>query len=529
MSAQVARAGTWGFAGRGLLLLANFAATPFTVRLLGPSAYGLWALIQAVFVWANLAEGGMGVATTKYGSEYYAHGDDSGEATIVWSALGFVLTTTSMAALALALGAHFLLGMLHVRGVMLDTGTWALRISCAAFVLAALGWSANTTQQVRLRWKQFTFISTLSNLIGGIGVPLAIYLFSGGIVTAAAVGLFAQAVNLFGLSWDGVRVQPALLHPRVDRATLKKLVSYGGVLTLANFAGIPLLTGERFFLAVNASTTAVAYYAVAATVATTLLVIPEQLTAPLIPALARLESEGKTDELKALYGKSLSGVFLVVTPATVLLALVARPFLTLWAGPAYGAHGTVLLLVALVGVWANALAWVTNQYMLSAGMTKALFWLQAVQLVPYLGAAWVLTAKWGALGAAAVWSARLVVDGVARFVIVHRSAGLPLVPLSQRRVRSLAAPAMLGLACLAAAAVTGGLAARAGVAIVLMLVYSAGVWWFVLTPRERRGLGNLAGEILGRKVPARLQRAAGARGRPFVVQRADGYESQRSS
>jgi O-antigen/teichoic acid export membrane protein len=506
LSTQVARAGSWGLAGRSVLLLANFAATPFTIRLLGPSAYGLWAIIQAVLVWVNLAEGGMGNATTKYGSECYTHGDDVGEATIVWTGLGFVLGTTVSVALAVALSAHFLLVLLHVNGATLEAGTWALRVSCGAFVVGALAATVNTAQQVRLRWKQFTFFYTISNLVGSIGVPLAIYLFSGGLVTAAMVGLFAQAINLLGLSWDGARVQPELLHPRFDRSTLRKLVSYGGMLTIANFVGIPLMTGERLFLSANASTTAVAYYAVAATVATTLLVIPEQLMLPLLPALARLESEGKTEEYRSLYGKSLSGMFLLVTPATLLLALVARPFLTLWAGPTYAAHGAELLLIVLVGVWAYALSWVTQSYMLSAAKTKTLAWLQAVELGPYLGAAWVLTAKWGAVGAAVVWSVRLVLDCIVRFVIVHRSAGLPWLPLSERRLRSLAAPATLGLGCFVTAILTRGLAARAGAAAELLVVYGAGLWWMVLTSRERRGVINLVGDILGSKRPDHWKR-----------------------
>ena len=500
MSARVAKAGTWGFAGRTILLLANFAATPFTIRLLGPSAYGLWALIQAVLVWAGLAEGGMWAATTKYGAERYADGDATGEAMVVWSGLAFVLTTTSSVALALALGAHLLLALLHVGSGLLGAGMWALRLSCAAFVVGALAGTVNTTQEVRLRWRQYTLINLVSNLVGSVGVPLAIYLMSGGLVAAAAVGLLASSLNLFGLSWDGVRVQPALLRPRADRATLRKLLRYGGVLTIANFAGIPLATGERFFLGANVSTTAVAYYAVAATVATTLLVLPEQLTSPLMPALARLEAEGKAEEHRALYGKSLSGLFLVATPAALLVALIAKPFLTLWAGPSYGAHSTAPLLIALGGVWVNALAWVAGSYLLSAAKTKVLAWLQAAELAPYLGAAWVLTAKWGVLGAAIVWSARVAIDSVARLVIVHRIAGLPWLPLSARRVRSVAAPVLLAVACRGAAGLTGGLIARSAIAALLLAAYCVGVWWLVLTARERRGVANLLSEMLGRNV-----------------------------
>jgi O-antigen/teichoic acid export membrane protein len=508
ISVQVAKAGAGGLAGRTVLLLANLLATPFTIRLLGPSAYGLWVLIQAVFLWAGLAEGGMWAATTKYGAERYAGGDADGEATVVWSGLCIVLITTSSAALALALGAHFLLGVLNVHGSALMAGTWALRVACASFVTSSLASTVNTAQQVRLRWRQYTLLNTGANLLGTVGVPLAIYLFSGGLVAATAVGLLASSLYLLGLCWDAVRVQPALRRPRVDRPTVRQLLWYGGALTIANLAGVPLHTGERFFLSANASTSAVAYYAVAITIATTLQVLPEQLGFPLIPALARLEAQGRHDEHRALYGKSLAGLFLVVTPAAIVLALVSKPFLTLWAGPAYGAHSTVLLLVALGGVLASAFAWMPTAYMLSAGKTKTLAWLQGAELVPYLGAAWVLTHKWGALGAAEVWSGRLVLHSVAMFAVVRRSSHLPVVPLSARRIRSVVAPVLFGLTCLGAAVLSGSLLARSAMAAVLLAGYSAVVWWLVLTPEERRGVANLLSEMLGPRMRLTRRRQA---------------------
>lgn len=494
---QVARAGIWGLSGRAVLMLANLGATPFTIRLLGPSAYGLWALIQAILLWVNPAEIGMGVATTKYGAERYALGDAAGEAKVVWSGLAVTLATTSLVGAALALIAHPLLAMLHVRGNALIAGTWALRLTAATFVVTQLVGVVNTSQQVRLRWRQYTFIYTLTNLIGAVGVPVAIYVFSGGVTVAAAVGLVASLLFLVSLSWDSLRLQPALRYPRADRTTLRELVTYGGPYALVAVAAIPLGTGERFFLSANASTTALAYYAVAMTVATTLQVLPEQLQAPLMPALTRLHAGGHHEEHEALYRKSLSGLYLVLTPATIIVALLARPFLTLWAGTTYGSHGTILLLVALAGVWANALEWVPWSYMLSAGKTKTLALLQGAELGPYLATAWFLTNRYGALGAAIVWSARLVLEAVTLFAITGRSYHLPVLPLSERRVRSVVAPALFGLACLVAASMTGGLLARSAVAAALLAVYVVAMWWLVMTRSERHGVSNLLCDMLG--------------------------------
>lgn len=497
MGTEVARAGSWGFSGRAVLLVANLASTPFTIRLLGPSAYGLWALIQAVLLWAGLAEGGMWAATTKFGAARYAAGDSRGEATVVWTGLCFAFAATGSVALALSLGAHAVLEVLNVKGGLLSTATLALRIACLTFVLYAVQGSVNTVQQVRLRWRQFTILNTLSNLIVAIGVPLALYVLGGGVVTAASVCAFGTFVYVVGLFWDGQRVQPAIRRPHVSLRTLRQLISYGGALTVAGIASVPLSTGERFFLSSDTSTTKVAYYAVAMTIATTLLVLPEQICSPLIPALARLEAEGEHDEHRALYAKSLAGLFLVLTPATIIIALMARPFLSLWAGPAYGAHATILLLVALAGAWANALAWVPGAYILSSGRTKALALLQAAELPPYILAAWALTARWGAIGAAATWSGRFVVDAAGQFMIARRAGRLTVVPLSAQRARSVLAPAALGLACAAAALESHGLLARSAEAIVLMATYSSLVWTWVLTARERRGIVSLLGASIG--------------------------------
>lgn len=511
MQAQVARAGTWGISGRIILLLANLGATPFTIRLLGPSAYGLWALIQSLLTWASLAEGGMATATTKYGAERYAAGDDAGEARIVWSGLCFALIALSSVALTLSLGAHFLLGLLHVHGNLVDAGALALRLACATFVLSSLVGTVNTAQQVRLRWKWFTLLSVCSNLIGAVGVPLAIYLLSGGVVTAAAVGLVAAFIYMVGMSWDALRLQPALRRPSIDRATLRKLISYGGLLTLAGLAAVVLTTAERFFLSANTSTTVVAYYAVAMTIASTVQVLPEQLVSPLMPALTRLEADRKQKEHRTLYGKSLAGLFLVLTPAAIVIVLLARPFLSLWAGPQYGAHSSILLVILIGGVWVNSLAQMPWTYMLSAGKVKTYAILQGVEVAPYLAAAWVFTAKWGAVGAAAAWSARCAVDSIALFIIVLRSAGLPVVPLSARRIRSLLAPALLAIACAGVAALNRGLPVRSAMAAVLVVAYGVVVWQFVLTPKERGGVANLLADMLGLDLRSGQSRPAHAR------------------
>jgi O-antigen/teichoic acid export membrane protein len=501
-SAQVATAGVWGLSGRAALLIANLLATPFIIRMLGPSSYGLWALLQTSLTWAVVSSVGMGFASTKFGSDYYARGDDSGESAVVWTSLGVSLVSTTVIAALIAFGAPFLLSqLLHVQGDLLSAGIIALRLFCAIFVVQAVMSVVNTPQVVRLQWGWYTVTKTGALLIATIGAPALVALLSGGIVTASVVWLGATVLGTVGMLMLAVRLQPSLRRPRFDNTILRQLLRYGGALTISGLAVIPLSTAERFFLARDHSTAVVAYYAVAATLATTLIVLPEQLVGPLRPGLARLQAEGRHDEHRALYRKSLAGLFLVLTPAAIILAFLAHPFLSVWAGPEYGLHSTGPFMIIIAGVWLNCLAYVPYSYLLASGRTSLIAYIQTAEVVPYIAGAWLLTAKFGATGAAVVWSATFAVDAVVFLVVVWRVARLPFSPLSSRRLRSALAPVALGCIVAATATITHGLVERAVLAAFFGLGYFLAVWRLVLTTGERESLVGLVGQMVRRRGP----------------------------
>ena len=467
---------------------------------------------------------GMGIASTRFGAGYYTRGDPQGESSVVWTALGLIAVTTGCVATAIALAARpILANLLHVERGLVTAGTVALRVGCAIFVLQSVAGIVNTPQVVRLRWRLWTVLTTSVNLLGTVAAPVALAVFGGGITTVAVVNLAVSILLVTGNLLLAVRLQPALLHPRFDKAVFRRLLGYGGALTVAGLALVPLTTAQRFFLALNHSTTAVAYLAVAGTLATTLQILPEQLTAPFLPGLARLEAAGRLRELRSLYAKGLSGLFLLVTPAAVLLAFIARPFLSLWAGPAYGAHSTAPFLVMLAGVWFDCLAWMPVSYLLSSGRSRMIARIRVAELAPYLVAAWLLTERFGVIGAAIVWSAGCALDSLLLFGAAGRAASLPWLPLSDRRLRSLTGPVALGSAALLLAQVTSGLAARLGWAVALALAYGAAVWFVILTGRERNGILALAGRVAGGRLPVSQGRHAARRPRssprPPVPQR----------
>ncbi len=354
----VASAGIWSLSGSVVMLLATVIATPFTIRLLGPANYGLWSLLQSTLIWTTLADLGMATASTKIAAEHLAKNDHRGEATVVYTSLLITVSITLVLVTILGLEAASLLGLFHIKAHQRAEGIFAVRIICVISLFNAMTGVFNTPQTIRLHWRGYTVITAGAALLSTVGAPITLKIFGGGIKTVAVVALVASFVAVIGNFIFAVRLQSSLIRIRINRRIMRRLLNFGVGLTVSGVAAIPLFTAERFFLAHDRSITTVAYYAVAASLGSTLMVLPQALTQPLMPALVRLRSQSRYDEYRQLCSRGLRVLLLGMIPAAIIGGFLAHPFLSLWAGSAYGVHSTGPFLILLSGVVCNGLAYV---------------------------------------------------------------------------------------------------------------------------------------------------------------------------
>lgn len=496
---MVARSGIWGLTGGLAALAASFVVTPFIIRLLGPASYGVWALLQSMLSYLILADLGMARASTKFAGDCYSKGDGEGEAAAIWTSAVITVVVTALCALAVIFAARFLVTTaLHVPRHLIRPSVLAVRIIAVASVVGSVAGTMNTPQTVRLRWGVLTLSSSGPAVIASVAAPIVLVLTSGGVVVIATVAAAAAVVTAAANLLIAVRLQPGLLRPRFRRNLVSPLLRYGGGLTISGLATIPLVTAERFFLAHNHSTSVVAYYAVAMSIGSVLTVIASTVAQPMFPALVRLHAAGAHKELRHLYRQAQQGIFLIVTPAAILMIFLAEPFLRLWAGPQYAEHSTFPLIVIVVGVSMNTLAMVPYTYMLASGRTSFIAKIHLLELLPYLAAAMVLTAKFGALGAALAWSSRMALDTLIFVTTCKRHGGLPWAPTSTRILVGLLVPASLIASTALLSTFTSSLVVRSACATALLLVYVGVVWTLVLTTPERSGMRSLASQLLTR-------------------------------
>ena len=75
LTTRIARGTLWSLGGQGVTLIASFLATPFVIRFLGSEGYGVLSLINVLVGYLSFADMGMGSASTRFGSEAQARGD----------------------------------------------------------------------------------------------------------------------------------------------------------------------------------------------------------------------------------------------------------------------------------------------------------------------------------------------------------------------------------------------------------------------------------------------------------------------
>ena len=316
---------------------------------------------------------------------------------------------------------------------------------------------------------------------------MVLAVFGGGVVASTTVTLTTSAVSVLVFVWLAIKLQPQMRRFRVSLPAAQKLLRYGAALTVSGVALIPLSTADRLLLAHYRSTATIASYAVAWRLATLLTIVPLAVCQPLFPAFVKLKGSGHVAALRALYKQSLQGLFLLLTPAMLLLTFIAKPFLGVLFGAFYGHHSTDLFYIMVVGVWFQATGWLPA-YFLSLDHTRQFATLHVLEILPYVAVTAFLASRFGATGAAVAWAGRATIEAAILFLLARRLGGVTVSPFSANRVRSVASPLILGGLLLLLSSATVSLQARAAYAIVIAGVYAALVWRLVLTQREREGL-----------------------------------------
>lgn len=420
---KVVKGSLWTIFGQVAPLAVGFVTTPFVIRLLGNEGYGVLALIILIPTYLAFADLGMSLASTKFASAAYAEADPRREAAVVRTAALIALSAALPFALVLFVFSGSIIGLFNVPERLMADAAVALRLSAITFVINVMNLVLNTPQLVRMRMDLNALINAGFRIVGQLAMPIVLYL-GFGLVGAATVLLGAAVLTFAGHLAVSRRLLSELIHPTIDRASLRPMVRFGIGLALSGIAAGIIINLDKLVLARVANVETLAFYSVAFTFASMAGMWTAAMTQSLVPAFSQLLAPERRDFLNSLYTRSVRLNLFGLLPVVTVLFVMARPFFTIWAGPDYGRESTVPFYILLVGLLLNLNAHVAGALIVALGRTDAQAKVYWIGLLPYGAVVTVLASTFGAEGAALSWSIQVTATALVYNLMARRFGGI---------------------------------------------------------------------------------------------------------
>lgn len=410
----------WNLAGSAVPMLAGVASVPYTLHHLGSEAFGVLTLIWGLIGYFSLFDFGVGRALTFQLSRLEANGRQAEVGAVLRAGL---LLTCAAGALGVVL-----VGML-APGL---AAHW-LKISPAlqddarqAFLIAAIGVLPTTLAsglRGALEGLDRFAASNLSRIV------LGVWMFALPAWSVYAHGTHLGVITLYlvlgrclVLALMAVQLRSHFLagSVRLARRHFQGLWNYGMWVTITGVVGPLMVYGDRFFVSAALGADQLSLYTIPQEALLRLLLIPMALTGALLPRLAAMD----VAEAALAYRQTYRRVGVAMLGICVGTAALAYPALALWISDGFGRAAMPIVLVMCVGVWINSLASVPYTLLHAKGNPRLTAIFHLAELLLYFLALWVLSSRFGLVGAALAWLARVLLDWALLHLAVRRLYGI---------------------------------------------------------------------------------------------------------
>lgn len=331
----------------------NFVLTPFVIRSLGNTSYGVWVLLVALVGYLGYLDLGVRGAVTRFVARHHGAADHASASRVASTAL-----TTFALAGALAI---------------LLSGVLAVTVGHAARVPIELRGEARI---VLLLGGLNIAGSLLCGVFGGIVIGMQRFDYANGveigaqalrallIVAALKAGYGLVALATIQLGIAGLRgvtdfLVSRRLYPELklrlgewDRATLKVIFGFGVAATLLQVLGGMALYGDSLVIGAFLPLGLITFFAIASGLTEYARALVGGVSQTVSPLASALDGRGQEHRVQEALVSGARLAMLVVTPVAITFLLRGPAFIALWMGTDYRELSGAVLRILTVALWA---------------------------------------------------------------------------------------------------------------------------------------------------------------------------------
>jgi len=396
---------SYNFFGLIIPLLVSLITVPIYIDWIGEVRYGILAIAWLLLGYFGLFDLGLSRATAQSIAQFDA--EPPKQAEIFWTALSLNVAMGLLGGLivwpiaVLFFEQYFVVDDAY-RSEILKAIPWLVM----AVPLATLSGVLVGALQGRERFLELNVISSSGTILFQVLPLVAAALWSNNLSILLPVAIFARVITFIALGIACRRHVSRNYSVTFDFQRAKKLLRFGGWVTITSFVGPMMVIMDRFIIGALSGAKTVTYYTVPFQLAERTTVIANALTTALFPRFA-IEGEEK-DMLLAK--KSLCILLLIITPPIIIFILLMGPILSWWINDDFSKAAALPGQIILLGFWANSLARVPYAQLQARGRPDIVAKCHLAELLPYLVLLYICLDYWGLPGAALAFSVRAAFD-----------------------------------------------------------------------------------------------------------------------
>lgn len=485
--------------GKGLSVGVWFLITPFVVRSLGATGYGLWVLVGSIASYGLLLDLGIAGAVVKYVAEHVARDrfDEARRvvATSLWLYLG-------LGVLGLALGLALAPAFPELVRVPAGAEAEARTLVQLTALTIGIAIAFNPTTAVLLglqRYDLYNLVVSGGSLLNAAATALVLLAGGGVVEVVAATVPVALLVRLATVALIR-RVAPELGFGwgRPDRESLRRIASFGGPAFSIQIAARLHTKTDELVIGTFLPVGAVTPYALARQLSNAAHLAAEQILKLVLPLASELEARDDPARLKLLYlagSRVTLGIFM---PIALVLLVYPAEILTAWVGPGY-ARGAPLVVVLTVASLIGTSQWVAGSVLQGIARHRFIAFTAMGSGLANVALSLALVRPLGTLGVALGTLIPTVVEALG-LVLPYAVRTLGVRPVEVARAVFLpavvpAAPALIALVLVEQLLAPASIPGLAAAAVMGAGVYGIGYLSFGESRRERETITHLLRRI----------------------------------
>lgn len=367
----------------GTTIVAGFLMSPFLVRHLGDSAYGVWILIGSLVGYLGLLDLGITQSIVKYIAEHRARGDQRAINRVVTGGIAFY-SLMGLVSLGVSFAVAFRFNSIFNTGLHENT---ALKVAILAGLNLAVSFPATVYVGVLRGYQRYdvdSVVTSITIIVRSL-ILVALILGGHGLVALAIVTLVFDLSRLAILIFWVYRINPEITISRayLNKQEMKRLFTYSVFAFLIIIGKRMIFYTDSIVIGIFQPAWAVTHYFVGSRLVTYLLQASEAVGV-LTPTTSDLDARNDRQSIRELLVLSTKYLLLVTLPLGAIFLVMGETFISLWMGPEFRASASILTILTIAAL-AHLIELPPSIILLGIGRHRIVAWFTLAQALVNLG------------------------------------------------------------------------------------------------------------------------------------------------